>query len=291
MSVIVLQMSNETVHDVIDGRLYSVPHGEPFEFASTFIGRKFIEHKHWWGVVEVRTTRTRSGISFEIEEAMERANQLLLQKDQEVIQNYINTQYDDRLAHGKPALKPGGRAAMIMAKHGINLASYGIRPVGTLEGNLAAGTTQADPGLTAQVQTLQKMVMALLSGQTLSESEKATIAREMASSPVPADVTLAGKSELHPAPEVRITDEKEIESSLGGATDESGSLPNDPAQDGVVDFGRSYAQLGTAPGVEDLPPNDGPQAGVSGNMRPAEVVSTLGQVEIKPPASKTRNRG
>ena len=292
MSIIVYHESGEEVCDVMNGHLFRVPSGEPYEFASTFLGRKFIEHKHWWGVVEVKTIRTRQGIQFDLEDAKERAQELLKQKDQEVIQNYINTQYDDRLAHGKPALKPGGRAAQILAKHSINLAQYGIRPVGTLEGNLAAGTPQADPAMAKEVADLKKLVLMLLAGDTLNKEEKAQIVREMLGGSTPAGAPAAAPSQLHAVPEISIgATEQEIEATLGQPTEGGDSLPGDPATDGgVIDLGRSYAQLGTAPGVEEVPPTTGPQGSGGGNMARDEISSTLGKVAVVAPAATARRR-
>lgn len=287
MSVIVYHKAGETVHDVMDGRLYSVPSGEPFEFASTFLGRKFIEHKHWYGVVEVRTIRTRTGIEFDLADADARAEALLLQKDEEVIQAYVSTQYDDRLSQGKPALKPGGRAAIILQKHNINLTQYGIRPVGTLEGNAQIGAAPVDHALKAEVASLKSLVMMFLAGDGISKEEKAALVRDLMNTPADA-APPADPTQLHNAPEVHLrTSEAEVVSKLGEATEGSGSLPGDPAADGIIDLSRSYAALGTAPGVEDVPPTSGPIAPVQGNMSARDVVSTLGRVQ--PPASRRRN--
>jgi hypothetical protein len=149
-----MHVDDEVVCDVMDGQLFSVPPNEPFEFESNFLGRKFIEHKHFHGVVEVKAVKTRRGLELQLEEAAERSATLLAEKDKEMIEGYVYTQQEDRLGHGRPALPPRGRHAKLLAKYKTDLRAYGIRPVGTSE----AADTQLSPEVKAILEQNQQLI-------------------------------------------------------------------------------------------------------------------------------------
>lgn len=170
----------------MDGMLFSVPPNEPFEFESNFLGRKFLEHKHYHGVVEVKAVKTRRGLELQLEDAAERSAALLAEKDKEMIEGYVYTQQEDRLGHGRPALPPRGRHAKLLAKYKTDLRAYGIRPVGTSD----AADSQLSPEVKAileQNQQLISMMAQILGAQGIRPPAlKQTV-------PVPAVVSETGQ--------------------------------------------------------------------------------------------------
>lgn len=127
----VYHVDTEIVHDVMDGYLFSVPPGEPYEFTNAFFAEKFIQHKWMHGVVEVELERTRTGWTFKLEDAHSRALAALRAADEAYANAYIETQQQDRLMQGRPAAPPSARQKRILHRQQVNLEEFGIRPVGT----------------------------------------------------------------------------------------------------------------------------------------------------------------
>lgn len=173
-SFFVLHVDDEEVCDVMDGVLYRVPPSEPFEFANPFIGKRFIEHKWFHGVVEVELEKTRSGWIFKIEDAYDRAVAALAQADNAYNQSYIETQHQDRLLRGVPAMPPSVRQKKILQRQGVNLEDYGIRPIGT-----KSSQERMFEEMARQNNTLMSVVTALLEGRQVQPSERVGLGRSV----------------------------------------------------------------------------------------------------------------
>jgi hypothetical protein len=113
-----------------NGFNYRVPFDEPTEIQSSFMADKIIEHCHYYGIVEVRTTKTRSGIVYSMDDARARAIECLEISEKACINDYIKTQLEDRVRQNFPPLPPSGRALQCCIKHRYNLLKAGIRCIG-----------------------------------------------------------------------------------------------------------------------------------------------------------------
>jgi hypothetical protein len=160
---------SEKVADVINGRVIKLPPNEPVELDS-FIANAVMAHIGGiHGVVEVKQTRSKAGVKWEVEEALVRAAHKLEDCDRAVINQYVRTQMEDRIGAGKPALPPSGRALSVILRHKVSLAKeFGLSPVGWKdEGAGAVGM------LTSNQAQSNAEVSAL---KTVVESQKDTIA-------------------------------------------------------------------------------------------------------------------
>lgn len=128
-----IQMDDEDVAAVIDNKLYVMPPGKPVEFPE-FEGNIMLARHHYCGIVRVTETRDDEGVHLHTKEAREAATALLAAKDREIVTEYIQTQLEDRVKINMPALPPAGRQAKVIARSGVKLAEYGVRPVGWIMG-------------------------------------------------------------------------------------------------------------------------------------------------------------
>lgn len=113
-----------------NGRKYTVPFDEPTEIMSDFMAEKIIEHCHYYGIIEVATTKTREGIQYNMKDARARALESLEVSEKACINDYIRTQLEDRVRANFPPLPPQGRALECCVKHQYNLLKAGIRCIG-----------------------------------------------------------------------------------------------------------------------------------------------------------------
>lgn len=119
------------VGDVINGKPIRLPANEPVEL-DAFIADAIVNHiGHLYGIVIVNQVRTKTGVTWDVEEAQDRAENYLKECEKTVVDFYIRQQMEDRIAIGKPALPPTGRALDVIKANRINLRKqYGITPVG-----------------------------------------------------------------------------------------------------------------------------------------------------------------
>ncbi len=113
-----------------NGKLWVIPWGEPTEFENSFMADKLLEHQKYMGLVEVNFVKTRQGITYDMEDAEDRALASLVEQEKLCINDYIRTQLESRVRQNFPPLPPVGRAMSCVIKHRVNLLRYGIRPVG-----------------------------------------------------------------------------------------------------------------------------------------------------------------
>lgn len=122
------------VGDVINGKAYIFPCGEPVEMDAFFADAVISHIGHIYGLVEVNQTKTKTGIVWDVEEAQERAGAFLIECDKATVNFYVRQQMEDRIAGGKPALPPTGRALDVIKKNQINLKrQFGLHPVGWVD--------------------------------------------------------------------------------------------------------------------------------------------------------------
>lgn len=119
------------VADMINGRIIELLPNEPLEL-DEFIADAVVRHiGHLHGIVEVKQTKTKRGIEWDVEEALERAVKYLDECEKKIVSFYVRQQLEDRIQGGKPALPPTGRALEVITKRKINLKNqYGISPIG-----------------------------------------------------------------------------------------------------------------------------------------------------------------
>lgn len=145
----------EPVVCVVNGRKHELEMGVPYDVAAhlpategTGLGTyrapdekpvnvefyaQAIHHQlRWAGVVEVPLAQTQYGLALneEVVNAAKRsAIQELERADGLTFESYRKIQ-EDRGKEGRPALVPVGLYASVIKRRGIDLAKYGIRPVG-----------------------------------------------------------------------------------------------------------------------------------------------------------------
>ncbi len=112
------------------GKLWVVPFGEATEFENVFMANKILEHQKFMGVVEVNFIKTKTGITYDMEDAVKRAHRALLEAEKQCINDYVRVQLESRVRQNYPPLPPTGRAYSCVVKHKTNLLKYGLRPVG-----------------------------------------------------------------------------------------------------------------------------------------------------------------
>lgn len=122
---------SEPVADLINGALIILPPNEPVEL-DEFIANAVLDHKaEIHGIVEVNATKTKTGVVYDIDEAIPRAMEALERAELATINFYVRQQMEDRIAGGKQPLPPNGRALGIIRKRKVSLRNeYGIVPVG-----------------------------------------------------------------------------------------------------------------------------------------------------------------
>lgn len=113
-----------------NGFKYVIPYDLPTDIERDFMADKIVEHLHYFGIVEVYSTRDRAGVHFDMEDARNRALTSLEISEKECIDQYVRTQLEDRVRMNYPALPPMGRAMECVIKHKVNLLKYGLQPVG-----------------------------------------------------------------------------------------------------------------------------------------------------------------
>lgn len=118
------------VCDRIDVNDYRLPANRPVEISNNFHANKVMEHKSYHGVVVVNHVTNDEGVKLDLDDARRRATATLFTRERDAIDRYIKTQLEDRLRMNYPALPPDARTARLIVKHGVDLTTYGIKPVG-----------------------------------------------------------------------------------------------------------------------------------------------------------------
>lgn len=168
---ILIHADNEVVHDLIDGRLYSLEPKKPFKVESDHIAGLILAHKHYHGIVEVKATETETGIVYATDEAVKLALETLEAKELERVNAWVNSQYDDRIQNNKPPLAPPPAIQAIIDKRGIDLKrDYNLTVPRLQMGAAVQGDVltlrNENQALREDLGRLQSMVEQLLAAQT-----------------------------------------------------------------------------------------------------------------------------
>lgn len=135
-----LHVDDETIHDLVEGRLYSFPPNEAVEVEDDFIAGRIEEHLSYRGLTVVQTKRTPQGVTFDIEGAKKLARERLEEQRTKAVLDYVAVQQESRISAGKPALPPTGRVLEIINKRGIDLGKeFNLHPAGWESKAAAAG--------------------------------------------------------------------------------------------------------------------------------------------------------
>jgi hypothetical protein len=127
----VLHAEDETIHDLIDGKLYSIPPNEVFEIENDHHADLLLQHKHYHGIVLIEGKKGPRGTTFDFEQATADAKEKLAAKELETVQAYVAAQMEDKVSKGLPARPPEGRVARIIKKLKIDLArDYNLQVLG-----------------------------------------------------------------------------------------------------------------------------------------------------------------
>lgn len=163
-----------------NGKMWKLPFDEPTEFQNEYMASKIVEHCHYYGIVEVHSTRDRAGVHYDMEDAKKRAKQSIQISMKACINDYVKTQLEDRVRKNFPPLPPEGRALESCIVMKYNLLKSGIRCVGweppyAMEDPGFGNTISAMPEgnamqqqinqLTAQLASQNDLIMKLLTGQ------------------------------------------------------------------------------------------------------------------------------
>lgn len=177
------QNTTKTVHVLVDGRQFSIPHSEPFEvkaiegtdlekpymISSDKVGREIIRTAVLHGVVTIEQIRTARGFEFDMEKADKESTRLRGKSQLEILQRYVDGAKQDQLAN-LPIKPPSAPIQAILDERGLDLKrDYGITPVGykvseavaARDAELAA-TKQENASLRADIDELRGMVNTLV---------------------------------------------------------------------------------------------------------------------------------
>jgi hypothetical protein len=127
---------------LLDDKVFQIPPHEPYEMTADSNGR-LLDHPNFYmfqllqvyggiyGLVEVETERTRTGIDMNIEKAQRESQALLERNRWNHIEAWVNSQLNERVKDGKSVLPPSGFVEESIKYLNIDLeARYRIRPVG-----------------------------------------------------------------------------------------------------------------------------------------------------------------
>jgi hypothetical protein len=133
---VLLHLNPDPIVEVVEGIRYELPPGEAFEVEDDFHADKILERISWGGIVEVPVRKVKGGTEYDLDFAVNRAEELLKAAEDKTIAEYVTAQKDERIAKGRPALPPEGRAAEIILRRRIDLGKeYNLFPIGwSLEG-------------------------------------------------------------------------------------------------------------------------------------------------------------
>lgn len=126
----------------LDDHWFTLPPGEPTEILvddygkqvsnPAFYAQKLIEtYGMNYGIIEVATERTRTGLQIDTDAGWARAKQQLAAVEDIMVVNWVRVQLEERVKEGKPVMPPVGRVEQVIRERNIDLkAKYGLSPVG-----------------------------------------------------------------------------------------------------------------------------------------------------------------
>jgi hypothetical protein len=139
----------ETAYIRVDGKLLTIPPNELFEVPELrgmdcnnngnqeyiippkMVAEKAMEDGWFHGIVLVPVTKTKTGVTADVEPAKIAARTALEAAEDTSLTKYVNDQQERVTMHNKPAMAPGGRILKIIQKRGIDLKKdFNIDPPG-----------------------------------------------------------------------------------------------------------------------------------------------------------------
>lgn len=116
----------------LDDHWYRIPPNEPFEVESDFYAMHILAiYGIIYGIVEIATTKTRTGISFDPDSALDDAKAYLVECQERMITQYARQQMEDRVKNNLPTLPPTGFVKDAIKARNVNLQQrYGFTPLG-----------------------------------------------------------------------------------------------------------------------------------------------------------------
>lgn len=161
------------------GRLFVVPPNEVVEVPD-IAGNELIHHKGYLGVVRVNVIKSKTGIEYDIEQAVRDSSAAIEEADLRRWEQYVASLIEDRVSKQKAVPPPPQSMREIMARRGWTLESYGIKPMGTAEQNQSAAMTalQAEnAALKSEISDIKKMLEGLTEGKKVNRGRgKASVA-------------------------------------------------------------------------------------------------------------------
>lgn len=121
-SIFLMHAYHDTVHVQLDDRWFHMPPGEPVEFERQFDADKVIEiYGPIYGLIEVPSTKTRTGIHIDVESGEEMAQAELQRRETSLLLEWVRIQQEDRVKNGAPPLPPSGRVKEIIEANHIDV--------------------------------------------------------------------------------------------------------------------------------------------------------------------------
>lgn len=126
----------------LDDHWFSLPTGEPTEILTDDYGKQVSNPEFYamklietyganYGIIEVPSVKTRSGVQIDADAGYVRAQQQLAAVEDMMVVNWVRVQLEERVKEGKPVMPPVGRVEQIIRERNIDLkAKYGLAPVG-----------------------------------------------------------------------------------------------------------------------------------------------------------------
>lgn len=144
------------LHLQLDTHWFIIPPFEPFEVESDYYAHHLMAiYGPVYGLIELPTTRTKTGIIFDPEEGLHRAKVYFRECQESSVLQYARIQMEDRVRSNLPTLPPTGFVLEAIKELGIDLQQrFGFTPMGWDRSAIAGKTTisdgRADVSLAAQ---------------------------------------------------------------------------------------------------------------------------------------------
>lgn len=133
-SQFILHTGPELITLILGDHHYRIAPDEPFEVEDgQFYTDKLLEiYGVQYGLIECVQAKSRTGITIDIEAELERAEKYLEDCEIHMLNEYVNGQRTERIAHNLPAIPPQGRVAEIIKARKVDLKKkYNIELLGT----------------------------------------------------------------------------------------------------------------------------------------------------------------
>lgn len=165
----------ETVRINLCDDWYDLPPLEPVEIPQgQFHANQLVDqYGPIFGIVLVPTTRGRSGITINIEEAEKLAKDKLDEIEKVLLHGWVRRMLDERVKDGKPVLPPSGRVADIIRTRNIDLkAQFGLVVTGDGFGPSVSHQSESDRVRAENDDLRRQLAAATLQNDRLAQLEE-----------------------------------------------------------------------------------------------------------------------